>query len=49
MVTPGADIIQHHTETLDYDVEFPFQNAVPRITQIQYNGRVYCTGPPEQR
>ncbi|KAH1000431.1 hypothetical protein HUJ04_000340 [Dendroctonus ponderosae] len=48
MVTPGADIIQHRTSILNYDLEFPFQNVVPKITQIQYNGRTYCTGPPEQ-
>ncbi|CAG9770052.1 unnamed protein product [Ceutorhynchus assimilis] len=49
MNTPGQDLMERRTNILSYDIHFPFQNAIPKITRIEYNQRTYCTGPPEER
>lgn len=35
-------------QILFYDIFFPV-NIVPKITQLTYNNRIFCTGPPELR
>ncbi|CAG9862270.1 unnamed protein product [Phyllotreta striolata] len=30
-----------------YNIFFPFQDTIPKITGITYNRRSYCSGPPE--
>nr|XP_023020669.1 serine protease gd-like isoform X2 [Leptinotarsa decemlineata] len=34
-------------ERVVYNVFFPSQEIIPKITQITYNGNVLCRGPPE--
>ncbi|XP_044261146.1 serine protease gd-like [Tribolium madens] len=46
LVTPADEILS--AQYLKYIVNFPFQNIIPRITQIAFNGRIYCYGPSEQ-
>ncbi|XP_030755091.1 serine protease gd-like [Sitophilus oryzae] len=45
--TPGQDLIQQSVRTLSYNVYFPFQHTIPRITRIVYNNKQYCSGPSE--
>lgn len=49
MLTPGQDIISKKTSTLNYDLYFPFQTSIPKITRITYNHKEFCNGPPEER
>ncbi|XP_050302885.1 serine protease gd-like [Anthonomus grandis grandis] len=47
MVTQGQNLIQRTTSTVNYDVRFPIQNAIPKITKIRFNQQDFCSGPPE--
>lgn len=48
MLTPGQDIINKRTSILNYDLYFPFQTSIPKITRIIYNRKEFCNGPPEE-
>ncbi|XP_072394377.1 uncharacterized protein [Diabrotica undecimpunctata] len=36
------------TSTLIYNIFFPFTDVIPKITELRYNDRIYCTGRPEE-
>ncbi|CAG9821463.1 unnamed protein product [Phaedon cochleariae] len=36
-----------NVSTVTYNIFFPSQEIIPKITQITYNGNVFCQGPPE--
>nr|CAI5822041.1 unnamed protein product [Callosobruchus analis] len=46
MVTPH-DLIP--SEGLRYVLHYPNQKIIPQLTEIKLNGRVICSGEPEQR
>ncbi|KAL1501363.1 hypothetical protein ABEB36_006695 [Hypothenemus hampei] len=48
MNTPERDIMLKKINELNYNLYFPFQNPLPKITKIQYNSNILCTGPPEE-
>ncbi|RZC35107.1 hypothetical protein BDFB_011675 [Asbolus verrucosus] len=45
LLTPAESILS--SPVLTYRVNFPFANVIPRITQITFNGRIFCYGPSE--
>jgi hypothetical protein len=45
LLTPPEQILS--TPVLRYRVNFPFQNVLPKITQITFNGKIFCYGPGE--
>lgn len=46
MVT-GLHELNDYTPNVIYNIFFPFQDVIPKITGIAYNGRSYCSGPAE--
>lgn len=47
LVNPPRSTVS--SEKLEYDIYFPITNVIPKITEINFNGRIYCRGPPEPR
>ncbi|KAL3272123.1 hypothetical protein HHI36_022588 [Cryptolaemus montrouzieri] len=45
LVTRNDNILQ--AKQLTYRLTFTRQDIIPRITQIKFNGRIYCRGPSE--
>lgn len=45
-MTPADQILS--AQYLKYKITFPYQNVIPRITQITFNGQIFCYGPSEQ-
>ncbi|CAG9833117.1 unnamed protein product [Diabrotica balteata] len=35
------------TPTVKYNIFFPFTDVIPKITDLTYNGKIYCRGSPE--
>ncbi|KAG5875933.1 hypothetical protein JTB14_036466 [Gonioctena quinquepunctata] len=46
LLTPLTQLI-NNVGRVTYNVFFPSQEIIPRITQITYNGHIYCQGPSE--
>ncbi|XP_050511415.1 uncharacterized protein LOC114324801 [Diabrotica virgifera virgifera] len=46
LVTKVQDFI-HGTSHVIYNIFFPFNNVIPKITKLTYNNRTYCSGPNE--
>ncbi|XP_060533352.1 transmembrane protease serine 9-like isoform X2 [Cylas formicarius] len=47
LTTPPNPATSGSTKKLLYNVYFPYQDVIPRITLIRYNGKVFCAGPQE--
>ena len=45
LLTPAEQIL--NSPVLRYRVNFPLRNVIPKITQISFNGRIFCYGPSE--
>ncbi|KAJ8921253.1 hypothetical protein NQ315_013725 [Exocentrus adspersus] len=45
LATPPRQIASQ--PIIKYNIYFPFPDVIPKITQVAYNGHIYCSGPPE--